>query len=95
MRRAANIDSNQPEIVAALRGVWATVTPTHTAGAGFPDLVVGYRSVNYLMEIKDGALPPSARQLNATQVEWHADWRGQVAVVNDVSEALAVIGVKA
>lgn len=91
-RRAARIDDNQPEIVAALRAVGATVTPTHTAGAGFPDLCVGFRGQNYLLEIKDGTKIPSKRKLTSDQVEWHGAWRGQVAVVESVDEALAAIG---
>jgi hypothetical protein len=93
-RRAAKVDANQPKIVKALRQAGATVTPTHTAGAGFPDLTVGYRGVTYLMEVKDGSKPPSARELTDPQIEWHDSWRGQVAIVNDVDEALAVLGIK-
>ena len=91
-RRAARIDANQPEIVKALRRAGATVTPTHTASDGFPDLAVGFRGVNYLIEVKDGDKPPSARELTGPQQEWHVTWGGQVAVVKDVGEALAVLG---
>ncbi len=94
MRKAAKIDTNQPEIVAALRAVGALVHPTHTAGAGFPDLVVKFREVIYLLEVKDGSLSPSRRKLTPDQEVWHGVWRGPcVAVVNSVDEALAVIGV--
>lgn len=93
-RRAAAIDRNQPEIVRALRRAGATVTPTHTAGEGFPDLAVGFRGVTYLVEVKDGARPPSARKLTPPQEQWHAVWRGHVVVVKDVPEALAVLGIK-
>ena len=92
-RHAARVDANQTEIVAALRGAGATVTPTHTAGVGFPDLCVGYKGATYLVEVKDGSKPPSARKLTPHQVAWHRDWRGHVAVVTDITEALAVIGV--
>lgn len=94
MRRAARIDDNQPEIVQALRKVGATVTPTHTAGEGFPDLAVGFQGRNFLMEVKDGSKPPSGQKLTPPQVRWHATWSGQVAVVRDVDEALAVLGIK-
>jgi Holliday junction resolvase len=63
MRKASAVDANQSELVDALRKFGATVTPTHATGAGFPDLVVGYQGVNYLLEIKDGAKPASARKL--------------------------------
>lgn len=93
-RYAAKIDANQPEIVAALRDAGATVTPTHAAGAGFPDLAVGFRGQNYLIEVKDGAKPPSARKLTEDQEKWHSTWTGQVAVVKDIAEALAVLGIE-
>ena len=92
MRRAARIDANQPEIVAALRGVGAAVQPLHTVGKGCPDLLVSHRMTNYLIEIKDGAKPPSARRLTQDQLDWHDAWRAPVFVVSTIAEALAVIG---
>ena len=93
MRRAAKIDANQPDIVAALRAAGASVEPLHAVGKGVPDLLVAHRGTNYLIEVKDGGKVPSARKLTAAQVDWHAAWRGQVAVVETVEHALAVIGV--
>ena len=90
--RAAKVDANQSAIVDALRAVGATVQPLHTVGKGCPDLLVGWRGVNTLIEVKDGAKPPSARALTADQVEWHGGWKGRVAVANTVAEALAAIG---
>ena len=96
MRRAAKIDANQPEIVKALRSVGATVQPLHQVGEGVPDLLVGYRRTTYLIEVKDGAKPPSKRELTPDQVTWHGQWwGGPCLVVNNVSEALAAIGVTA
>jgi hypothetical protein len=92
--RAAKVDANQSEIVAALRGVGATVQPLHTVGKGCPDLAVGWRGQTFLIEVKDGAKPPSARKLTDEQVEWHGGWKGQVAVVKTVDEALVAIGAK-
>ena len=93
MRRAAKVDANQSEIVAAFRKAGATVTPLHAVGQGCPDLLVGFRGVNYLVEVKDGAKPPSARKLTPDQVSWHDTWRGQVAVVKSAAEALALLGI--
>lgn len=93
MRRAARTDRNQAEIVQALRQVGATVTPTHTVGGGFPDVVCGYRGLTYALEIKDGTKPPSAQKLTAEEERWHDEWRGQKAVVRSVKEALEAIGV--
>ena len=88
MRQAAKVDDNQPEIVAALRKVGASVQPLHAVGRGCPDILVGYRGRNLLMEIKDGKKSPSRRRLTADQDKWHDDWAGQVAIVINVDEAL-------
>jgi Holliday junction resolvase len=90
--RAAKIDRNQPEIVEALRKAGCTVTLLHKVGAGCPDLLVGRGGINYLIEVKDGQLPPSARKLNDLQVKYHGIWRGQVAVAKSVQEAFDIVG---
>jgi hypothetical protein len=89
MRRAARVDSNQSEIVAALRAVGVSVQPLHTVGKGCPDLLCGVRGTNLLLEIKDGNKPPSARKLTPDEAAWHESWRGQVAIVESVDEAIA------
>jgi len=92
MRRAAKIDRNQPEIVAALRKAGATVEILSAVGKGCPDLLVGFRGVNTLIEVKDWQASAKDRTLNDNQVEWHGGWKGQVAKVETVDAALAVIG---
>ena len=93
MRRAAKVDANQRQVVAALRGVGATVQLLHAVGEGCPDLLVGHLGVNYLLEVKDGQKPPSAQKLTPQQEIWHRDWRGHRVVVNSPEAALAAIGV--
>ena len=94
MRRAAKVDANQAEIVKALRKVGAFVQSLAAIGEGCPDLLVGYKRDMYLMEVKDGSKPPSARELTFDQVIWHTEWcGGNCMVVNSVDEALAFIGV--
>jgi hypothetical protein len=63
MKFAARIDANQPAIVAAIRKMGATVLHLHTIGKGAPDILIGYQGKNALVELKDGAKPPSARKL--------------------------------
>jgi len=86
-------DSNQAEIVAALRDVGATVQHLHEVGKGCPDLLVGYRGFNYLLEVKDGKKPPSARELTKKEHKWHVEWKGNVQIVLNPEGALRAIGV--
>jgi hypothetical protein len=92
MRRAAKVDANQAEIVSGLRKIGATVTSTASVGNGFPDLCVGWRSMTFLLEIKDSNKPPSKRKLTADEADWHAAWRGHVAVVETLAQAIEAIG---
>jgi hypothetical protein len=91
MRRAAKVDANQADIVAALRKIGASVQPLHSVGQGCPDLLVGWRGMNTVLEVKDGKKPPSARKLTTDQVIWHEGWRGQVAVVETVEQAILAV----
>ena len=93
MRRAAKVDRNQSEIVQALRQIGCSVQPLHAVGAGCPDLAVGWQGKTFMLEVKDGQAPPSERKLTAAQIEFHAGWRGHVAVVTSIREALEVIGI--
>lgn len=92
-RWASKVDRNQSEIVGMLRTVGCTVQPLHKVGQGCPDLLVGYRGQNFMLEVKDGEAAPSDRKMTAPQEVWHRDWRGQAAVVKDAREALEAIGI--
>lgn len=91
-RYAAKADVTQAEIVDALKGAGATVQHLHTVGAGCPDLLVGFRGKNFLIECKPNIGSPSQRNLRPNQREWHDGWKGTVAVVETPEAALAVIG---
>lgn len=81
------VDTNQTEIVAALRKVGASVLDFHELGKGAPDILVGFRGNNFLFEIKG-----KRGKLNDLQLGWHSRWRGQVCVVRTIDEALEAIG---
>jgi len=89
MRRATRVDNTQKDIVHALRVAGATVQHLHAVGEGCPDIVVGYRRKNYLLEVKvkSGTLSPD-------QSMWHIAWKGQVNIVTTAEEALAAIGAR-
>lgn len=98
VRRAARTDANQSEIVTALRAIpGLRVQSLAAIGSGCPDLLVGYRGKNFLMEVKDGHKPPGQRLLTRAEIEWHLAWTGcgQVAVVETVEQALELIKTKA
>ena len=96
MRRAAKRDANEASIIAHLRAVGASVLQIDDTDA--PDLLVGFRGANYLMEVKmpagkRGGTSANGQHLSEGQEVWHLKWRGaRVAVVRSPDEALAVIG---
>jgi len=97
MRRLAKVDGNQAELVKAFRAMGCSVLPLHTIGQGCPDLLVGIRGVNVLVEIKDGSAPKSARKLRPTQSKFHLGWRGPIEVAEstaDVREIMRQYGAK-
>ena len=95
MRKHGRTDANQTAIVAALRAIpGVRVRSTASVGDGFPDLAVGYKGRTYLMELKDGSLPPSKRQLTKDEELFFHSWTGDASVVESINDALLVIGVK-
>lgn len=79
-RYARRIDDNHRTIVNALRALGASVE-VHSGSAGAPDLVVGYRGVTTLAEVKPVTGVTRRRELRETQVYWQAAWRGRKPVV--------------
>ncbi len=91
MRRAGRIDANQNAVVAYLRGLGMSVCILSPMGKGIPDLLVGWRGLNVLLELKDGSKPPSAQELTCDERDWHAKWAGQIATVNSAEDAARVV----
>ena len=92
MRRRARIDANQPLIVKALREAGASVLSLSPMGGGCPDLLVGYKGRNLLMEIKDPTKKPSQRKLTDDEYVFHSGWAGNVFLVETAVEALKLLG---
>lgn len=90
-RRAAKVDTNQPEIVDAFRRLGCLVAHTHMVGQGFPDIVVSCMGVPRLIEIKDGKLSPSARKLTPPEAIFHRDWDGMVWVVESTGDVVRLV----
>jgi hypothetical protein len=89
--RAARTDANQAEVVKALLDAGCVVTLLHRVGSGCPDLLCWNGERFVMVEVKDGAKPPSARKLTPEQEAWHAAHEGApVYVVSSVGEAIEV-----
>ena len=86
MRKAAKVDGNHSVIVDALRTVGFSVRSTAAIGQGFPDVVCGYGGRTFLVEIKDGSKPPSARNLTPDQVKFRDSWKGDYTVLESVED---------
>jgi len=91
VRRAARVDANQEAIVKALRDYGCSVLHLHAIGQGCPDILVGYRGINYLMELKDGQKTPSERRLTADEETFFNTWNGQVAKIESIEEAISYV----
>lgn len=90
--RARKIDANQNAIVKSLRGIpGVTVKILSMVGEGCPDLLIGHKGKNYLIELKDGSKPPSARKLTPDEIDFINKWKGHVAVCNSFDEILNLI----
>ena len=81
------VDDNQSKVVKALRDLGATVQHLHAVGKGCPDIVVGFKGKNLLLEIKDG----DKKVLTPDQANWHRLWKGQVNVVTSIDDAKTLI----
>jgi len=93
-RRNPRADANQVDVVKALRQAGCAVQSLGRVGNGCPDILVCRGEQLWLMELKDGTLPPSKRKLTSAEYRFHAKWPAYIPIVHSVAEALAVVGVK-
>lgn len=84
--RAYRVDSNQKEIVNALRDAGYSVQHLHSVGSGCPDILVGINGINFLIEIKEGD-----GKLTPAQIVWHSTWKGQVDIAKNKEEAIEIV----
>lgn len=82
------VDDNQAQITKALRAEGWSVQHLHEVGKGCPDLIVGAKEKNFLVEVKDGK---KAWKLTPDQVIWHYNWKGQVVVVTSPEDAIETV----
>lgn len=84
MHLRGNTDQNQKEIVEGLRAAHRSVVSLHATANGCPDLLVGFQGYNFLLEVKRD----KKAKLTPPQVDFHASWRGQRAVITTLDEAI-------
>lgn len=89
--RIRRADANQAAVTKALRKIGAEVTHIHRLGRGVPDLLVSFRNIWHVLEVKDGAKPPSARALTPDEQAWISRQKALVAIVNSPEEAVRYI----
>jgi len=85
MPRIRKVDNNQNEVVNKLRDLGFSVGLTHTVGNGFPDFVVGFDGINFLVELKSNG------NLTKHEVQFFSSWLGQVNkcyTVDDILDSL-------
>jgi len=80
------VDANQGQIVEIARDMGASVADTHMVKDGFPDLVVGWRGHNLLVEVKS----PVGR-MTKDQLVWQDNWRGPVHIVRSAAEMVELL----
>lgn len=86
---AKRVDHNQSIIVEALRRVGCSVQILAGVGFGCPDLLCGFHEKNILFECKN--LEGRGDRLTPAERDWIKSWKGQIAIIFTVEQALAVI----
>jgi len=88
MRQAARTDANHRDVVKYIRQCGMSVADLSGVGKGVPDLLVGWRGWCCLVEVKDGAKPPSKQQLTKAESDWRAAWAGPYIIATSPENAV-------
>jgi Holliday junction resolvase len=81
------VDNNQLEIVKAFRSMGATVLNLSGVGKGCPDLLIGYKGISVLVEIKS-----KTGKFTEPQLKFMEQWRGgAVNRIDSVDGAIRLI----
>ena len=94
-RRAARVDSNQREIVDAFRRMGCSVLIISQIKKCC-DIVVARgdspeTSKTAMIEIKDGSLPKSKRQLTEGEMDFMHSWKGLYFIVESLDDVVRVV----
>jgi hypothetical protein len=96
VRRRGKPDANQAAIIEALRGIpECSVLVLSAVGRGCPDLLVGYRGANLLVEIKNPAHDKVGGQAmdetRARQQKFRDGWKGAVIRATGLKEIITAM----
>ena len=84
-RRAAKVDANHTEIVAAFRKLgWSVLSVAQLKNCC--DILVAKGGRTVAVEIKDGTKPPSARKLSDGELKFKESWKGEWALVESIED---------
>lgn len=86
-RHARRKDSNQRAIEKACLKIGATILDISDKGQGAPDLLVGFRGVNYLFEIKANI----KKKLTPDEITFARTWQGKVTTIYTVIDAISIL----
>ena len=84
--KRAKVDDNQARIVECLERWGCTVQSIASQGGGCPDLLIGFRGVTAIAEVKDGTKPKSKQQLTPDEKEWRRTWKGQYTILRNAAD---------
>ena len=88
-RRAARVDDNQPEVVAAFRKLgWTVLIISQLKKCC--DIIVSKSGETIAVEIKDGSKPLSARKLTAGELEFKDNWQGRYELVESIEDVIKI-----
>lgn len=87
MRRAARRDANHKDVGDYLRARGWSVLDLASMGNGCPDYAVSFGRFAALVEVKDGSLPPSARQLTPLEQKVKDGWQGAYIIALSPEDA--------
>jgi hypothetical protein len=91
MRRAAKKDDNHNEIAKAFRALGCGWIDTYQFGSPMLDGLAEINTETWMIEIKDGAKPKSARKLTVGETKSFSTWRGKMAIIESLSDVVALV----
>ncbi len=89
--RYGHVDKNQAALVVVFEQLGCSVLNCVRVGSGFPDLIIGYRGHDYLVEVKNPTNAYGKRGLNGNQKRWSDTWPSPVFVVRTEDDVIKLV----